>query len=61
MYDAQGRPGWDMEQSREKGLYAAAVAIAWGSQVNSLSQHPHCESRSFLACMLLSSLAAKLL
>jgi hypothetical protein len=23
-----------MEQSREKGLYAAAVAIAWGSQVS---------------------------
>jgi hypothetical protein len=39
MYDAQGRPGWDMEQSREKGLYAAAVAIAWGSQVSEPSTH----------------------
>lgn len=34
LYDTQGKPGWDLEQSREKGLYAAAVAIGWGSQVS---------------------------
>jgi hypothetical protein len=28
-----GKPAWNMEESREKGLYAAAVSIAWGSQV----------------------------
>jgi hypothetical protein len=33
MYDTMGKPAWTMEESREKGLYAAAVAIAWGSQV----------------------------
>lgn len=33
MFDPQGKPAWSLEESREKGLYAAAVAIAWGSQV----------------------------
>ena len=33
MYDPAGRKAWSLEESREKGLYAAAVAIAWGSQV----------------------------
>jgi hypothetical protein len=36
LYDTQGKPGWDLEQSREKGLYAAAVAIGWGSQVSAV-------------------------
>lgn len=33
LYDPQGNPAWTLEETREKGLYAAAVAIAWGSQV----------------------------
>lgn len=38
MYDTSGKPAWNLEESREKGLYAAAVAIAWGSQVRKAAE-----------------------